>query len=167
MNESATNPLEVLSYASSPSPLSPKARAAEIAGHLCALTVAAVFVAAAFGKIREPRQFVFDIKNYQIAPASLLNIMAIILPWWEVGGAVALMIPRTRRAGAMVISGLLLMFIVAVSYAAFYKGLNIHCGCFGKDNPAQAGWRTIGLDSALLLATFLAVRLSPWQPKHE
>jgi uncharacterized membrane protein YphA (DoxX/SURF4 family) len=132
----------------------------DIVAHLCALLVAGVFLYAAVEKIIQPRQFVIDIKNFQIVPEPLLNLMALILPWWEVGGAVALIVPRTRRAGAIIVSGLLLMFIAAVSYAAFYKGLNIHCGCFGKDNPAQAGWRTIGLDVALLLGTFLSVFLS-------
>jgi len=119
-----------------------------------------MFLYAACQKIVEPRQFVVDIKNFQIVPERLLHLMALVLPWWEVGGAVALVVPRTRRAGAIILSGLLMMFIVAVSYAAFYKGLNIHCGCFGKDNPAQAGWRTIGLDVALLIGTFFAAFLS-------
>jgi len=133
---------------------------AQFVGHLLAFVVAGVFIYAAFGKIREPRQFVFDIKNFQIVPVSLLHLMALILPWWEIGGAIALILPNTRRAGAIIISGLLVMFMVAVSYAAFYKGLNINCGCFGKDNPSQAGWKTIGLDSAMLAGVILALRFS-------
>lgn len=123
---------------------------------LCALIVAGVFVYAAQSKIIEPRQFVFDIKNYRMIPEELLHLMALILPWWEVAGAVALLIPATRKAGAALIIGMLCMFIVAVSYAALYKGYNISCGCFGKGS-AQAGIKTIALDVGLIIATLIAL----------
>ena len=134
-----------------------------IVGHLCAAAVSGVFLYAALAKIQEPRQFAVDINNFQFLPVALVNLMAILLPWWEVGGALALLHPSTRRGGAIVLNCLLFMFIIAVSYAAFYKNLNIHCGCFGKDNPAAAGWRTIGLDVTLLLGTWLSVA---WMPRR-
>lgn len=131
-----------------------------IIGHLCALVVAGVFIYAALGKIREPRQFAMDIKNYQMVPQRYVNLMAILMPWWEVGGALALIAPRTRRGGALVVGALLLMFIAAVSYAAIYKGLHIDCGCWGKAGATSAGWKTIGVDVALLLMTILSVNLT-------
>jgi uncharacterized membrane protein YphA (DoxX/SURF4 family) len=127
--------------------------------HLGALAVAGVFFFAAYSKITYPGQFVIDIKNYRIVPESMLNSMAILMPWWEVGAAVALLIPRTRRAGAMLITAMLVMFICAVSYSALYKGYNINCGCFGHGS-AKAGLKTIGLDVALLIGTWLAYRRS-------
>jgi uncharacterized membrane protein YphA (DoxX/SURF4 family) len=128
-----------------------------IARPLCLLAVAGAFLYAAQSKILEPRQFVVAIKNYRMVPEAGLHAMALLLPWWEVGAAIALLIPKTRRAGAMLITGMLLMFIAAVSYAALYKGYNIDCGCFGKSSAA-AGWKTIGLDIALLIGTFIATR---------
>lgn len=130
--------------------------------HLCALAVAGVFFFAAYEKITTPGQFVVAIKNYRMVPELYLNLMAILLPWWEVGAAVALIFPRTRRAGAIIVLGLLAMFISAVSYAAFYKGYNIDCGCFGKDSAA-AGWQTIGLDVFLFFCTLVSVFLYKWQ----
>lgn len=127
-----------------------------ILSHICALGVAGVFLYAAQSKIIEPRQFVIDIKNYRMVPEPYLHLVAILLPWWEVGAALALIFPRTRRAGAVLISGMLLMFIAAVSYAAIYKGYNISCGCFGKGS-ASAGWKTIALDTALLIATLVSL----------
>ena len=130
-------------------------------GHLLALAVAGTFLFAAWGKIREPRQFAMDITNYQIAPERYVNLMAIFLPWWEVGAAIALARPRSRPGGAILISGMLIMFISAVSYAALYKGLHISCGCWGKAGAASAGWKTIGLDVGLLIATILSLILAP------
>lgn len=123
---------------------------------LCLLAVAGVFLYSAQQKIVEPRQFVIDIKNYRMVPEPMLNLMAILLPWWEAAAAIALLVPRTRRAGAILICGMLLMFITAVSYAALYKGYNISCGCFGKGSAA-AGVKTIALDIGLLLATILGI----------
>ncbi len=124
--------------------------------HFCALSVAGVFLYAAQSKIIEPRQFIIDIKNYRVVPEAYLHLMAVFLPWWEVGAALALLAPRTRRAGAILITGMLIMFITAVSYATLYKGYNISCGCFGKGS-AVAGWKTIALDTALLIATFISL----------
>lgn len=134
---------------------------ARTVGHLLAWTVACVFLAAAWGKIWEPRQFAMDISNYKIVPEYYINLMAIFLPWWEVGAAIALARPRSRPAGAVLIIGMLIMFISAVSYAALYKGLHISCGCWGKAGAASAGWKTIGLDAGLLIATILSLVLAP------
>ncbi|MBI5762499.1 MAG: DoxX family protein [Planctomycetes bacterium] len=132
-----------------------------IVSHVCALGVAGVFLYASLEKIWEPRQFAMDVTNFRILPDAYANLVAIILPWWELAAAIALLIPATRRAGAWVISGMLVMFIGAVAYAALYKGLHISCGCFGKDGSTAAGWKTIGLDAFLLVVTFLSVRLMP------
>lgn len=134
---------------------------ANMVGDLLAWTVACVFLSAAWGKIWEPRQFAMDITNYKILPERLANLPAIFLPWWEVGAAIALVWPRTRLAGAILIGGMLLMFISAVSYAALYKGLHIDCGCWGKAGATTAGWKTIGLDVSLLIATILSLIFAP------
>ncbi len=123
---------------------------------LCVLAVAGIFLYAAALKIIEPRQFVFDVKNYRIVPEPLLHLVVLLLPWWEVGAAAAFVAPRTRRAGAILLAAMLLTFIAAVSYAALYKGYNISCGCFGKGS-AQAGFKTIGLDVGLLLAVWIGL----------
>lgn len=134
--------------------------------HFCAFSVSGIFLYAAQSKIIEPRQFIIDIKNYRMVPEAYLHLMAIFLPWWEVGAALALAVPRTRRAGAILITGMLLMFITAVSYAALYKGYNISCGCFGKGSAA-AGWKTIALDAALMIATFVSLIGASPRPRSE
>jgi len=135
-----------------------------ILSHVCALAVAGMFLYAGGEKIIEPRQFAIDIGNYRMLPEAYHNLMAIFLPWIEVGAAIALIIPATRRGGAILITGMLLMFIAAVSYAAFYMGYNINCGCFGK-NSASAGLKTVLLDVALLMGVLLAVW--PWKKQPD
>lgn len=127
--------------------------------HLCALAVAGFFLYFAVGKIKDPRQFAVDIGNYQIFSKYWSAAFAIVLPWWEIGAALALLLPRTRGAGAILIGGMLIMFIVAVCIA-LSKGLDISCGCAGHGS-GKAGWQTIGRNVLLLAGTFLSVYFLP------
>jgi uncharacterized membrane protein YphA (DoxX/SURF4 family) len=140
----------------------------QIVAHLCALAVAGYFLYAAAGKIGhdDTRQFAIEIGNYKILPQAYVNLPAVFMPWWEVAAAISLIIPATRRAGAIVIGAMLLLFIAAVSYSAFYLGLKISCGCTG-DGSSQAGWLTIGRNVVLLVGTFSSVYLCAWPAKRQ
>ncbi len=130
-------------------------------GHLCALGVAGFFLYAAGSKLYyDPRQFAVEINNYRILPSEYVNIPAILMPWIELGAAIALLIPATRRSGAILICGMLLAFIAAVSYSALHLGLKIECGCTGKGG-SQAGWWTIGRNTLLIAGTLLSVYFLP------
>lgn len=135
-----------------------------VVGHLCALGVAGYFIYAASGKIIDVQQFAIEIRNYKMAflDPKYVNIPAIILPWIEVVAALALIFPRTRKAGAVVVGAMLLFFIYAVFDAAIVRGLNISCGCTGKDS-GPAGWTTIGRNVGLLIATIASV----WMTKQQ
>ncbi|HWL93413.1 MAG TPA: MauE/DoxX family redox-associated membrane protein, partial [Phycisphaerae bacterium] len=150
---------ETVSYASlEKRPLS----AWDVIAHLCAIGVAGFFLYAAYHKIGVGgvRQFALEIKNYQMAflDERYLNIPAIILPWIEVMAALALIVPASRKGGAVVIGGLLVIFIIAVFDAAIVRGLDIGCGCTGKSS-GKAGWTTIGRNAGLLAATVASVYL--------
>lgn len=127
--------------------------------HLCALAVAGFFLYFAVGKIKDPRQFAVDIGNYQLLSKYWSACFAIVLPWWEIGGALALLWPRIRGAGAILIGGMLIMFIGALALA-MSKGLDITCGCSGHGS-GKAGWSTVGRNVLLLAGTLLSVYFLP------
>lgn len=129
-------------------------------GHVCAILVAGVFLYAGIEKIIQPRDFINTIRFYRILPESLVTPFGLLLPWWEVGAALAILWPRTRGAGAALIGGMCVMFMIAVSYAAFYLGANINCGCFGKSDTASLGWTTLAIDVSCLTAAVLSVVFS-------
>lgn len=131
-----------------------------IASHLCALAVAVFFIYAAWGKIgpAETRQFAVEIGNYKILDPAFVNIPAIIMPWIEIFAAIALIVPATRKSGAILIGGMLLFFIGAVFYSAIILDLKISCGCTGAGS-GKAGWSVIGRNALLLTATVLSVAL--------
>ena len=135
-----------------------------VIGHLCAVGVAGFFLYAAHSKIIQPRQFLIDIRNYHLLPERYLNLAALFLPWLEATAAVALIVPRTRRAGSILVGGLLLMFIAAIAYAALYMGYDISCGCTGRDS-SKAGWWTIIRNIGLLAGTGLSIWLPSKRPE--
>lgn len=128
-----------------------------VVSHLCAIAVAIYFIYAAWGKIgpANTRNFAMQISNYKILAAEYVNIPAVILPFVEVFGAIALILPFTRKAGSIIVGGLLLFFIWAVFDAAIVHDLEITCGCTGKGS-SQAGWNTIGFDALLFAGVVLS-----------
>jgi len=166
----STNPsTTTLDYATSDPNHASAFSVRNVLSHLFALGVAGFFIYAAYGKIGpvNARQFAVQISNYKIMDAAYSNIPAIILPFIEVYAAIALLFPKTRKAGAILIAGMLLFFICAVYYAAIHLGLSISCGCTGKDS-GSAGWTTIARNVSLLVATCLSVwlyRCAPCAPK--
>jgi putative oxidoreductase len=113
--------------------------------------LAGVFLMACYHKLLEPGSFAIDIATYQILPLSLVNLMAIILPWIELAAGTMLLLGYRTRAAALLISGMILMFTVAISIAVA-KGLDMSCGCFASQGATEdpISWRTILRDSGWL-----------------
>ena len=103
---------------------------------LLRLGMAGVFVVAAVPKLQAPDLFALDVHNYQMLPAVGVNATAILLPWLEVLVGVLIGLGVWRRACALVMSSLLVVFTIALVTASA-RGLNISCGCF--EVGAEAG----------------------------
>ncbi len=115
---------------------------------LARLYLAYVFLLACYHKILDPGSFALDVATYQILPLSLINLMAIILPWIELVAGVLLLVGFRTRAAALLISGMMLMFTVAI-LIALDKGLDMSCGCFASQGAVEEdpiSWRTIVRD---------------------
>ncbi len=87
------------------------------------------FVAAALPKLADPPSFAHMIYNYRLAPGSLVNLAALVLPWLELTCGVALILGIWSRPAAAIVGGLLLVFVAAVS-ANLLRDHAIDCGCF-------------------------------------
>jgi putative oxidoreductase len=90
-----------------------------------------VFLAACWHKILDPAGFGLDIATYQLLPTELINPMAITLPWIELVAGAALVIGLRTRPAALLIAGMMVMFIIAISLA-LHQGLEMGCGCFAS-----------------------------------
>ncbi len=92
-----------------------------------------VFIFACFHKIASPESFAVDIATYDIVPLSLINIMAIVLPWVELAAGMMLVFGFRSRAAALMVFGMMTMFIVAL-FLALAEGLDMSCGCFASQS---------------------------------
>jgi putative oxidoreductase len=123
------------------------------------LVLTAVFIYAGIDKIHDPFQFADNISGFAILPAVLINLLALGLPPFEVGCALLLLAPWTRRVGALAIAVISVMFFTALA-SALLRGLTLDCGCFGAGAPSRPRmWVELALD-LLLLSGALFVYLS-------
>ncbi len=118
-----------------------------------------VFIAACIHKIAHPGSFALDIATYDILPLSLLNLMAITLPWIELAAGVMLVAGFRVRGAALAVTGMMAMFIVAI-IVALAKGLDMSCGCFASQAAAEEdpiSWMTVLRDTGwLALGLYIA-----------
>ena len=125
---------------------------------LARLILGGVFLFYSIGKIADPSAFAKEIGNYHILPLTFVNLLAIILPWFELVCGVLLVAGLKLRASAAIVGAMLVVFIVAI-LSAMSRGLNINCGC-STVNVEMVGWKKIGED-ALWLACAVYVFLFP------
>ena len=121
-------------------------------GLIARVIVGGFFVYAAFDKIIHPEAFAKIVHNYRILPGSLINILALILPWLELLCGMALILGTRVTASSALISGMLVVFMVAVT-AAIARDIKIDCGCFSTspDGARKVGMPLLIQDTALLL----------------
>jgi uncharacterized membrane protein YphA (DoxX/SURF4 family) len=127
---------------------------------LARLAVAGLFLAACIAKIRNPELFALAVHRYRILPGEWVNVVAIVMPWIELttGLAVLAAPARLRAAGALIITGMLAVFTVAISLNLL-RGIEASCGCFSTraDAAVSDGWNLVrnGALIWLSLAVFL------------
>jgi putative oxidoreductase len=114
-----------------------------------AFALAAVFIYAGVDKIRDPLQFADSIAAFRILPAALINLLSLGLPPFEIGCGLLLIVPQTRRVGALSVMLASALFFLAL-LSALLRGLTLDCGCFGSGTPSRPRmWLELGLDLAL------------------
>ena len=91
--------------------------------------LAAVFLYACVHKILHPADFAKIIYGYKILPGWAVNLAAITMPWFELAAGLSLLLGFYPRAGAILVSGMLLVFILAISFNLI-RGHEFDCGCF-------------------------------------
>jgi len=127
---------------------------------LARLLLGAVFLYASFDKIANPGAFAKAVYNYQILPDSMVNLVAVILPWMELLLGVCLVAGFWLPGASMISTGLLIVFVSAMAYNEI-RGLDVHCGCFSTE-PAEGsgGLPPLIRDSLFIVVSgFLTARV--------
>ena len=121
--------------------------------HILRIALGLFFLVVGILKLRDLDAFTEDIFNYQILFPPYDGYAAYLVAWLEVIAGLAVTIGFWGlRGGLILIAGMLVSFITALSNAAA-KGLNINCGCFGSSDEPTNYPLHIGMNVALLLLT--------------
>lgn len=128
------------------------------------LLVGGVWLVAGLLKLPDLASSVRAVRAYQLLPEAVVPAVGYALPILEVVVGLMLLVGLMVR-GAAVVSGVLFVaFIVGIS-AAWARGLQIDCGCFGgggyNANAAEEYPWEIVRDLGLLLASAWLV----WRPR--
>jgi uncharacterized membrane protein YphA (DoxX/SURF4 family) len=107
----------------------------KIAALISRLALAAIFLYAAWTKLRAP-WFIFaaNIDSYRMMPSGAVIFLAHTLPWFELFLGILLLIGFRVKWVAVVCGAVLGAFWLSM-LRAYLKGMNIDCGCFG---PGEA-----------------------------
>jgi uncharacterized membrane protein YphA (DoxX/SURF4 family) len=130
-------------------------------GLLARLVTGGVWIVAGALKLPDPSESVRAVRAYDLLPESIVPTVGHLLPLVEVVVGICLVAGLLTRAMAVVSALLFLAFIIGIS-AAWARGLEIDCGCFGGgglDEGASSKYpweiaRDVGL---LLLSVWLVI----------
>jgi len=118
---------------------------------LSRLLVGGMYIVASVYKIIEPASFAKSIWQYHLVPGSLINLMALILPWLELLIGLAIIVGIAYRGSIWWANLLLIVFIVALA-STIVRGLDIECGCFKAGQSATGpAWQSLVFDLAAML----------------
>jgi uncharacterized membrane protein YphA (DoxX/SURF4 family) len=131
--------------------------AAKIVALVLRLVVAGVFVAAGAMKIWDFKHggsatslFFEDVMNYHLTPWDVTMVIAVYLPWLEVVVGVALLTPWLRLGALSITAGLTVVFLGALG-SAWWRGLDISCGCFGRGVSNATDFPVVMMRDVVLL----------------
>ncbi len=110
------------------------------------LVVGITMIYASLYKVIDPGSFARSIWYYHMVPGSLINLMAIVLPWVELICGVFMIIGVYYRGAVFLINLMMVMFILALS-SAIARGINIDCGCFkAAEASSESAWQALYFD---------------------
>ena len=116
-----------------------------------------VLAAAGSAKAFHPETFSIEVDRFQLTPWLLSVVLGYFLPWFEILTSIALLCRPLYLGALLAVSGLGMLFAVAVG-SAWWRGLDISCGCFGALVSGHVNaWHIpssllfVGLGSALLV----------------
>jgi uncharacterized membrane protein YphA (DoxX/SURF4 family) len=105
--------------------------------------------------------FTVAIQHFEMLTPDLSVLLAVYLPWLEVFAAGALFIRRLALGALTAILGMTTVFVVALA-TAWQRGLDISCGCFGRDE-ISTDFPALLLRDACILAAAVLLLVLEWK----
>lgn len=122
------------------------------------------FIYAGAMKALDPHAFATDIGHYRLLPYPAVLALSVYLPWLEILCGLALLTRWRERGALSVLSGLCVLFCAALA-SAWFRGLDISCGCFGHAMTATVPVAFARSALLGLMALYLLTRSPTDSPK--
>ena len=118
------------------------------------IAIGVVFAWSGLAKLGDLHGFADQVHNFRMVPIFAENLVALSLPWIELVAALALILGIRARAGAVLVTGMLAVFTVAI-IVALIRGLDIECGCFGTSDASRVGLVKIAENLGMLVVGWI------------
>lgn len=96
------------------------------------LLLGAVFIYASYHKIIDPRSFSEVLSSYVLIPEFLVNMIAIVFPWFEIILGLFFIFGIFKKTIFYLIFFTLIIFIIMIS-VNLLAGIDFSCGCFSNE----------------------------------
>ncbi|MBL4590688.1 MAG: DoxX family protein [Phycisphaerales bacterium] len=126
-----------------------------------------IFCLAAYTKLGDVQSFAEAIKGFQVVDVEnyehLIVFGAFTMPWVEMIAGVLLILGLWTRAGAAIVSLMLVLFMAALMHVIFDDSISADCSCFGDVKiggcSSKVGWCQVIRDLVMLVpAVYLVWR---------
>jgi uncharacterized membrane protein YphA (DoxX/SURF4 family) len=107
-------------------------------GLVARLVVGGVWIVAGWLKLPYPAESVRAVRAYRLLPEAVVPAVGYALPVVEIAIGVLLVVGLGTRVAAAASALLQIAFVVGIS-AAWARGIQIECGCFGGGGATAAG----------------------------
>lgn len=118
---------------------------------LLRLGLGGVFIYAGIAKLGDVQQFYLDVHHFELTPPDVSMVLAMFLPWLEIAVGAALIARRLYLGAIALTAAMSLVFLAAIA-SAWWRGLDITCGCFGHETNATNFPRHLAFNGAMLAA---------------
>jgi putative oxidoreductase len=123
---------------------------------LIRLILAFLFILSALQKFKSLESFALNVDAYQIFSATLVNLITMIIPWFELFIGFGLLFKFKLRANLLLYLTLMISFTILV-VIAMIKGLDIECGCFGESST-KVGLQKVAENMIIVLGNLILIR---------
>lgn len=110
--------------------------------------IGALFVLAGALKVGHFGDLAAAIAGFRILPQAVIAPLAVLLPFFEIGLGVYLILGLFTRTAATVAAFQLALYSIAIA-SAVIRHIPANCGCFGPQDQAAADWPHVLIDLAL------------------
>jgi hypothetical protein len=119
--------------------------------HILRCGIALLFLYAGGIKALHTQEFAYDVQSYQLTSWTCSILVAVYLPWLELCVGLAMLF-RRLYLGALIVAGSLMSVFLGAILSAWWRKLDITCGCFGPEVNRTNYPLHIAIDVAILVA---------------